>query len=44
MGTPGRVRQLLEEGSLLPDGIRTFVIDEADALMVWRRTVWCLVG
>ena len=33
VGTPGRVRQLLEEGALRPDGIRAFVIDEADALM-----------
>ena len=33
VGTPGRVRQLLQEGSLHPDGIRTFIIDEADALM-----------
>ena len=33
VGTPGRVRQLLEEGSLHPEGIRTLVIDEADALM-----------
>ena len=33
VGTPGRVRQLLEEGSLRPDGVRIFVIDEADALM-----------
>ena len=33
VGTPGRVRQLLEEGALRPDGIRAFVLDEADALM-----------
>lgn len=33
VGTPGRVRQLLEEGSMAPGGIRTLVIDEADALV-----------
>ena len=27
------MRQLLEEGSLHPGGIRTFIVDEADALM-----------
>lgn len=33
IGTPGRLKQLLQEGSLRPDGVRTFVVDEADALM-----------
>ena len=33
VGTPGRLRQLLEEGSIHPDGVRCVVIDEADALM-----------
>ena len=32
IGTPGRLRQLLEEGSLRADDVRLFVLDEADAL------------
>ena len=32
IGTPGRLRQLLEEGSLRADDVRVFVLDEADAL------------
>jgi ATP-dependent RNA helicase DDX20 len=32
IGTPGRLRQLLEEGSLNADDVRLFVLDEADAL------------
>ena len=32
IGTPGRLRQLVEEGSLRADDVRVFVLDEADAL------------
>ena len=32
IGTPGRLRQLIEEGSLRADDVRVFVLDEADAL------------
>jgi ATP-dependent RNA helicase DDX20 len=33
VGTPGRLRQLMEEGSLVTENITMFVIDEADLLM-----------
>ena len=33
VGTPGRVLSLLQMGSLVPDGLRMFVLDEADALL-----------
>eukprot|EP00299_Pterocystis_sp_00344_P017279 c8661_g1_i2.p1 GENE.c8661_g1_i2~~c8661_g1_i2.p1 ORF type:complete len:382 (+),score=88.36 c8661_g1_i2:34-1179(+) len=33
VGTPGRVRQLIEEGTLNTDHIRLFVLDEADKLL-----------
>ena len=33
VGAPGRVRQLLEEGTLRPESLRLLVVDEADALM-----------
>ena len=33
VGTPGRVRQLLEKKSINPQTIRLFVLDEADKLM-----------
>ena len=32
IGTPGRLRQLVEAGSLRADDVRVFVLDEADAL------------
>ena len=33
MGTPGRVRQLIEKGALKPKTMRLFILDEADKLM-----------
>lgn len=33
VGTPGRVRQLMEKGSLKPKTMRLFILDEADKLM-----------
>ncbi|XP_066251330.1 probable ATP-dependent RNA helicase DDX20 [Euwallacea similis] len=33
VGTPGRVRQLIEQGSLKVDSIKLFVLDEADKLI-----------
>lgn len=33
VGTPGRIKQLVEEGHLKTDAIRLFVLDEADKLM-----------
>ena len=33
VGTPGRMRQLLEEGAMACDGVRLLVLDEADALL-----------
>jgi hypothetical protein len=33
IGTPGRVRGLIEEGALLVDAVRMFVLDEADVLL-----------
>lgn len=33
VGTPGRVRQLIEKGALVTDDVALFVLDEADRLM-----------
>lgn len=33
VGTPGRLKQLIEEKALLTDHIRIFILDEADKLM-----------
>ena len=33
VGTPGRTRQMLEEGSMACDGARLLILDEADALL-----------
>ena len=33
VGTPGRVKQLIEEGVLKLDGVRLFCLDEADKMM-----------
>ncbi|MCA9546731.1 MAG: DEAD/DEAH box helicase, partial [Myxococcales bacterium] len=33
VGTPGRVLQLLQRGSLILDGVRTLVLDEADRML-----------
>jgi ATP-dependent RNA helicase DDX20 len=33
VGTPGRVRQLIEKGALVTDDVTLFVLDEADRLM-----------
>lgn len=33
IGTPGRVKQLIEEKVLVTDHIRIFILDEADKLM-----------
>lgn len=33
IGTPGRVRQLVEEGFLRTDLVRLFVLDEADKML-----------
>lgn len=33
MGTPGRVKQLIEKGALKPKSMRLFILDEADKLM-----------
>ena len=33
VGAPGRVKHLIEEGSMKVDSIRLFVLDEADKLM-----------
>ena len=33
LGTPGRLRQLIEEGHMDTSGIRLFALDEADKLM-----------
>lgn len=33
VGTPGRVRQLIEKGALKPKTMRLFILDEADKLM-----------
>ena len=33
VGTPGRVRQLMEKGLLKPKTMRLLVLDEADKLM-----------
>uniref|UniRef100_T1JLZ3 RNA helicase n=1 Tax=Strigamia maritima TaxID=126957 RepID=T1JLZ3_STRMM len=32
-GTPGRIKQLIEEGTMVTDNIRLFVLDEADKLL-----------
>jgi ATP-dependent RNA helicase DDX20 len=33
VGTPGRIKHLIEKGLLKTDNIRLFVLDEADKLM-----------
>ena len=33
VGTPGRTRQMLEEGAMACDGTRLLILDEADALL-----------
>ncbi|KZS09201.1 DEAD box ATP-dependent RNA Helicase [Daphnia magna] len=33
VGTPGRVKQLIEKGALKPKSMRLFILDEADKLM-----------
>ncbi|XP_071960533.1 probable ATP-dependent RNA helicase DDX20 [Antedon mediterranea] len=33
VGTPGRVKQLIETGLMVPDSIRLFILDEADKLL-----------
>ncbi len=33
VGTPGRINKLLKRGSLVPDEIRTLVLDEADRML-----------
>ena len=33
MGTPGRIRQMVDEGHLKTDSIRMFCLDEADKMM-----------
>lgn len=33
VGTPGRVKQLIEKGALKPKTMRLFILDEADKLM-----------
>ena len=33
VGTPGRTRQMMEEGAMACDGIRLLILDEADALL-----------
>lgn len=33
VGTPGRVKQLIEKGSLKTNTVRVFILDEADKLM-----------
>ena len=33
VGTPGRTRQLLDEGAMACDGVRLLILDEADALL-----------
>jgi ATP-dependent RNA helicase DDX20 len=33
VGTPGRTRQMLDEGAMACDGVRLLILDEADALL-----------
>ena len=33
VGTPGRIQELIDEGALLLDGLRTVVLDEADRML-----------
>jgi len=33
VGTPGRILKHLEKGSLIPDGLKTLVLDEADRML-----------
>ena len=33
VGTPGRTRQMMEEGAMACDGVRLLILDEADALL-----------